>query len=76
MWSFLHWKKESTEDISGRPSDDLKPPPEPLPVTQNPTGSVFALPLTLPAETLRGGVYRSVFGKNITLTLTLTSDVT
>ena len=29
---------------------------EGLPVTQNPTGSVSALPVSLPAGTLRGGV--------------------
>ena len=30
---------------------------EPFLVTQNPAGSVSALPLALPAGTLRGGVY-------------------
>ena len=30
--------------------------PEGLPVTQNPTGRVSALPVSLPAGTLRGGV--------------------
>ena len=30
--------------------------PEGLPVTQNPTGSDSALPVSLPAGTLRGGV--------------------
>ena len=34
-----------------------KTSPEGLPVTQNPTGSVSALPVSLPAGTLRGGVY-------------------
>ena len=31
--------------------------PEGLLLTQNPTGSVSALPVSLPAGTLRGGVY-------------------
>ena len=38
--------KESLVEIS----------PEGLPLTQNPTGSVSALPVSLPAGTLRGGV--------------------
>ena len=32
--------------------------PEGLPLTQNPTGSVSALPGSLPAGTLRGGVIK------------------
>ena len=39
---------------TGRESLD-KISPEGLPLTQNPTGSVSALPVSLPAGTLRGG---------------------
>ena len=47
---FLSTGRESLDKIS----------PEGLPVTQNPTGSVSALPVSLLAGTLRGGVLNAM----------------
>lgn len=52
---FLSTGRESLRKIS----------PEGLPVTQNPTGSVSALPVSLPAGTLRGGVLNLIIKKDV-----------